>query len=68
MPKDQERAKKIVFYSDSALVEIGVLDDLVSEWFDGETENDIDEMLAICKRAQDHLKNLRANLKREAVS
>ena len=58
--------EKLIEHSDGAKVDVMILDDFVSDYVNGEDVS-IDDMLRLCKQAQDHLKSLRAALKREAV-
>ena len=49
---------KMIEHSDGALVEISVLDGMVSDYHNGEAI-DLDDLLALNKKAMDHLRNLR---------
>lgn len=61
-----ENSAKMIEHSDGALTEITVLDEFVSDFHNGQ-KVDFDDMLALNKRALDHLNSLRVLLKKEAV-
>lgn len=65
--KNPERAVKIVEHSDGSLVESGVMDMLISDWYNGGDVN-LDDVLALNKKAIDHLQSLSVLLKKELVS
>lgn len=65
--KNHTRAVKIVENSDGALTECTVMDQLVSEWYNDQAVN-LDDILALNKKAIDHLQNLRVLLKTELVA
>lgn len=68
MPKDQERANKIIAASDGAKVETHVMDCELVDWFSGDTSVDLDEVLQVNKRALDYLNQVRSLLKKELTS
>lgn len=68
MIKDATRAAKIIENSDGAKVDVEVMDDLISNWFHGNPDIDLDEVLSLNKQAIDHLQQVRRHLKKELVA
>ena len=59
-----ERKVKILQHADGALMECQVISDFAGDVYNGENVN-LDDVLALSKRALDHLNRLRREIKKE---